>query len=366
MIKLQKAMIETGTTGSKALKALGVDLSQPLDKALADVAEKLQGIKDPILQTTTILAIFGKNGAALKPLLNEGAEGIAALTEEAKKLGGVFGEETSKQMEEVEKNFKKLRVRNYRALLLISRSASRRNCCKLSEALIDTKNEADDALKETGKEIGEMLNILAQGAATVAAAFQAIENRHCRNCRRRARYLFSRLRRSNEAHNGDDRRARSGYGRPWPHANEAAHEPIKEHYISLAAATKTTKENADATAKLKKLFEDDTAAKKAAAEAVKAWNEEKRKALELAKAGRTDYEKYVDAVMLLDDAMKKEMIDQHQRDEGVATTRRRRVDYRKATEKTEALTDAEKESDRSAQQRTHGDGSRARRVRKVG
>lgn len=60
---------------------------KPLDELLPKIADKFKNMQNGPEKTALALKLFGRNGAALLPFLNKGAEGLAAFAEEADKLG---------------------------------------------------------------------------------------------------------------------------------------------------------------------------------------------------------------------------------------------------------------------------------------
>lgn len=94
MIKFNKAVAEamtgTGRTAD-AFKAIGISVSElkglSPDEVLARVADKFAGFADGANKTALAMAIFGKAGADMIPLLNAGSKGIAEMRKEADELG---------------------------------------------------------------------------------------------------------------------------------------------------------------------------------------------------------------------------------------------------------------------------------------
>lgn len=88
------AVAQGGTSGAAtAFNALGVSVTnadgqlRSADAVLLDVAERFAGMEDGALKTALAVQLFGKSGAELIPFLNQGREGIGALTAEADRLG---------------------------------------------------------------------------------------------------------------------------------------------------------------------------------------------------------------------------------------------------------------------------------------
>lgn len=80
------------TTG-EVLEALGITVLDtsgkllPFDTLLGKVADRFASMPDGVVKTGLAVQLFGRSGADLLPLLNEGSAGIAALNAEAQKLG---------------------------------------------------------------------------------------------------------------------------------------------------------------------------------------------------------------------------------------------------------------------------------------
>ena len=99
---MQRAMDAAATKGGEAaelFQRLGLDvraLSQlsPEDQFVA-IADALSGVQDPGKRAALAMQVFGKAGAALLPLLEGGAAGIAELQAEAIRLGIVMDRDTA-------------------------------------------------------------------------------------------------------------------------------------------------------------------------------------------------------------------------------------------------------------------------------
>jgi hypothetical protein len=99
---------------AEAFKALGVSVTdsngalRSSEAVIADIAEKFAGMKDGAGKTALAVALFGKAGSDLIPLLNSGSKGLAEMTDEAQKLGLVMTGKTAKSAEEFNDNVRKL------------------------------------------------------------------------------------------------------------------------------------------------------------------------------------------------------------------------------------------------------------------
>ena len=91
-----------------AFKALGVSVLyadgtiRPTEDLFNQVATAISEIASPAERARVEVALFGRAGQQLAPLLNEGGEGIRALREETEKLGLVMSDETIAKLANVQ------------------------------------------------------------------------------------------------------------------------------------------------------------------------------------------------------------------------------------------------------------------------
>ncbi len=91
------------STAVRALEALGLTAKE-LDALAPDeqfrlIAERLKGVATQSEKARIAQDLFGRSGMTLIPLLNEGADGMAALAEVAKRMGLVFDAEAAAKVE---------------------------------------------------------------------------------------------------------------------------------------------------------------------------------------------------------------------------------------------------------------------------
>ena len=118
MVKFNRAIAE-GATGSgnaaQAFKAIGISAaelkSSSPDRLLARVAEQLAGYADGATKTALAVAIFGRAGADMIPMLNEGADGLAKMREEGDKLGATISTAAAKSADQFNDNLDKMMVK---------------------------------------------------------------------------------------------------------------------------------------------------------------------------------------------------------------------------------------------------------------
>ena len=117
--KLAQNMSDTagGATSqaSRAFEALGISTtdasgnlkttSQVSWRSIRQVSRRLE---DGAGKTALAMALFGRSGSDLIPLLNQGGAELAKMTDEAEKLGFVFDQNTASAAERTNDAFKKL------------------------------------------------------------------------------------------------------------------------------------------------------------------------------------------------------------------------------------------------------------------
>lgn len=113
--KMQKTL-SAAAGGSKSaqekLSDLGLSVEDLLklspDQQFSLIADRLTRIKNPAMQAGAAMGIFGRGGASLLPLLQEGSAGIARFVAEAKRLGLIVSTSDAKAAEEFDEALKRM------------------------------------------------------------------------------------------------------------------------------------------------------------------------------------------------------------------------------------------------------------------
>jgi hypothetical protein len=182
MGKFNKNIVE-GATGSakqaEAFKLLGISQKElqtnSPDELFAKVSERFAQMEDGAGKTTLAMTLFGKAGADLIPLLNEGAEGLADARVEAERLGLVLSTDTGKKAEEFNDNL--TRMKN--GLAGVANQVMVQNLpmmVKLSDALVATAKDGD-AVKKASDTIAAGLKLIASAGAVAAGVFSYVGER---------------------------------------------------------------------------------------------------------------------------------------------------------------------------------------------
>jgi len=115
MEKLDKSMAaaQSGTgVAAEAYKALGISVTDAHgelksgDQVMQEVADRFSQAKDGADKTAVAIAIFGKSGAAMIPMLNNGSEELKKFSDLSDKLGLTMNNELTQKAQEVADNFK--------------------------------------------------------------------------------------------------------------------------------------------------------------------------------------------------------------------------------------------------------------------
>lgn len=167
---LSRNMAEThaGTGEAKdAFRALGISVADSsgkmkvTDQMLLDLAEKFEGMEDGAGKTALAMKIFGKSGADLIPLLNQGRAGIEEMKKEAERLGIVISKETAAAAEKFNDNVTRLK------------GATEGLAIAMAGPLVKAFGEATDAMLEAHKKGESFLSMLARGWQLLATGTDA-------------------------------------------------------------------------------------------------------------------------------------------------------------------------------------------------
>ena len=176
LAKLSRSIGETVTKGvgaaADAFEVLGISVQnadgsiKSTEAVFEEFADKMQGMTDPAIKVSLAMDLFGRAGAKLIPMLNEGSDGLKAMKEEAEELGIILSEETTSAAEDVNDNFARLNNQ--------FKAATIPYMVKLSEILLD----AVDALKRFGtwitateEKMAALIIVLGGLAIALVAAF---------------------------------------------------------------------------------------------------------------------------------------------------------------------------------------------------
>jgi hypothetical protein len=142
---LSAQMVEAGDKTSKAnqiFRAMGVDLKGGPMAVITQLADVFQGLEDGELKTTLATQLFGKAAMDLIPMLNQGKAGLKQVMEEARRLGLVLDEETTRAAEKFNDNL--------RAIEASSKAAGISIFNEMADPLVRITNAMKEAAIEGG------------------------------------------------------------------------------------------------------------------------------------------------------------------------------------------------------------------------
>jgi hypothetical protein len=100
-----RRMYASAYAGADAFTAMGVSVKDTSGRLrngadiFQDLAEKFSKMPDSVGKASAAMQIFGKNGAEIIPLLNQGKDGLKAFADEAERFGVVIGDTTAADAE---------------------------------------------------------------------------------------------------------------------------------------------------------------------------------------------------------------------------------------------------------------------------
>lgn len=162
-----------------ALQALGIGVTDAAgklrnaDDVFADVADAFAGMKDGAGKTALAVALFGRAGADLIPMLNAGADGLKNMREEATALGLVFDGDMAKQAEAFNDDLTRL-SEAARGVGVEVAGAVLPTLSELSRIFVESAKEGSGFASLLGGALKTGLETLAVVGANVVYVFKAI------------------------------------------------------------------------------------------------------------------------------------------------------------------------------------------------
>lgn len=148
--RLAKGMadVASGSTGpaASAFEALGISVTNAAgqlrdsDVVFAEVADRFARMEDGSTKTALAIGIFGKAGADLIPLLNEGREGLAALADESDRFGQTISQNAAANAETFNDNLTRVQS-SMQGVTNALTSAALPVLSYLSEAFVDAAKD---------------------------------------------------------------------------------------------------------------------------------------------------------------------------------------------------------------------------------
>jgi hypothetical protein len=179
--KLNKKLGEAGAGAKEPaalFQALGVKVRdsngqlRSTEAVMGDLAQAFSGFKDDAAKATLAQDLFGKAGAALIPLLNEGREGLAKWAAEADRFGITVTPAAARGAADFEDGLIRLRaVAEGLAIRVATNLAP--TIAMLSDELLSSK-DGTDALTGAASVLAATLRILVSGGVIVGEVFSVL------------------------------------------------------------------------------------------------------------------------------------------------------------------------------------------------
>ncbi|RZJ01814.1 MAG: hypothetical protein EON90_02055 [Brevundimonas sp.] len=180
--RLSASMMEAGqsATGAaaKAFQMLGVSVKdvegkmRPATEVIEDISARFARMPNGVEKTALAMKLFGKAGADMIPLLNEGKDGLAEMYREAEELGIVLDTQTGKAAEDFNDNLTRLGVVKDGIVTKIT-TGMLPALAGLTGSLVEVAKNSD-MLRRVGAALGGVLQFLATAAVTTGGFFAVL------------------------------------------------------------------------------------------------------------------------------------------------------------------------------------------------
>lgn len=143
------------------------------DAVLRDLADRFSAMQDGPGKAALAMELFGKSGVDMVPLLNQGADGIEALHDEAVKLGAVIGNDFAKQAADFNDNLTKMTAAGQGFFMVIAEQVLP-ILNRMASAFLDAQSGGSTFATLIGKTLKVALETVLVLGANVVFVFQGI------------------------------------------------------------------------------------------------------------------------------------------------------------------------------------------------
>jgi hypothetical protein len=175
----QMAAAEGGGKDQVALfEALGISITDANGKmrsstdVLKDVSEKFAGLEDGAAKTAIAQELFGKSGAELIPLLNEGKDGLESMGDEAQRFGMVVTKDGAESAKKFNESIDRLKAVGEGLAIKVAQQVTPALTSLAGELLSGAKSGG--TLDAAATVLTTTLKTLASGGAIIAGIFDAV------------------------------------------------------------------------------------------------------------------------------------------------------------------------------------------------
>jgi hypothetical protein len=160
---------------AEAFKAMGIAVTntdgtlRSSSQVLGDLAGKFAGYEDGAAKSALAMAVFGRAGAQMIPLLNSGSAGLREMAAEAARLGLVMDQETADAAQQVNDNFTRLRRAADGLVILVTARMlpALENLSDMMASAAKNSNFLDQAAKSVGGAIKGVVEAVITGVVVV-------------------------------------------------------------------------------------------------------------------------------------------------------------------------------------------------------
>ncbi|MEN8819905.1 MAG: phage tail tape measure protein [Abyssibacter sp.] len=168
------------STAQRTYDQLGISVNdasgklKSSDQIMLEVADRFAGMEDGARKTALAQELFGRSGAKLIPMLNQGADGIRAMQQEARDLGLEINTNTAIQAEQFNDTLTRLRSvgTGFSNALAANLLPTLNN---VAGSLFETTQQSD-AMSQSAEVLGNFVRVLASGGLIVKGVFDRVAN----------------------------------------------------------------------------------------------------------------------------------------------------------------------------------------------
>lgn len=176
---LSKTMAKAKAGGeeqAKAFASIGVKVKdatgklRPAEDVMGDIADHFKAMPDGAEKTAKAVELFGRAGARMISMLNEGGEGLAELRQEAHDLGLVMDEDTIKLGDDVGDNIDRLKG-IFQAIKIQAGAALFPVLKRITTSIIDWVKVNKDLIRQR---LDQMIRTIARAAEVLVGSINVL------------------------------------------------------------------------------------------------------------------------------------------------------------------------------------------------
>lgn len=183
MSRLNRTLLEASSgsqQANEAFVALGINIKdadgnlKSADKVIEEVAIKFAQMEDGAGKSALAIKLFGRAGAEMVPLLNQGAGGLAEMRFEAQQFGQIISTEVAAAADQLSDNISKLvKLKNSLGNAIMVAVMPQMNA--FVGALLDAAKEGDK-FKTAGENIVGVFSLIVKSGLGAAAVVEIVGN----------------------------------------------------------------------------------------------------------------------------------------------------------------------------------------------